>query len=200
MSIKKETPTEMRVRASRMKECAQHSNGQGYHEQMQAADHLFKRAAELEVKQAKAVKKPKPKPTAKEVQRKKDLAKIHAMKKQLGFDDDTYRDMLEQVTSLRSAGKLNGVQRGKLIKHLYSLGAGKAKKSYPGRPHNTDSNAQMGKIEACLAEAKLPWSYAAKIAKNQCGKEKLEFCNSTELSGVINALLTDAKRHGRRVK
>ena len=35
------------------------------------------------------------------------LAAIHLGKKELGLDDDTYRDMLEQVTGKRSAKGLN---------------------------------------------------------------------------------------------
>jgi len=129
--------------------------------------------------------------------RSKDLAKIHLYKKQLDMDDDTYRDMLERLTGKRSAGELHKMERKQVIIYLAKQ---KRVALYPGRPHNTDSNAQLRKIEALLAEAKYPWRYAVTIATQQCGKSKLEFCTSDELSAVINALIKDAKRHGRKLK
>lgn len=38
--------------------------------------------------------------------RRKLLAKVHVAKKQLGLDEETYRDVLERVTGLRSAKEL----------------------------------------------------------------------------------------------
>jgi len=132
------------------------------------------------------------------LRRKKDLAQIHALAKKSGMDDDTYRDMLEQMTKKRSAAQLSNTERFRVIQHLRR--AVPQKKSYPNRPNNTDSNAQMGKIEALLAEAKYPWSYAKSIAKQMYKKEQLEFLSSTELTGVINALIKDAKKHGRKLR
>jgi len=130
------------------------------------------------------------------VRRKKDLARIHLLKKDLQLDDDSYRDLLEKLTGKRSAGKLTGPERNKVL--IY-MSRHTTRKRYPGRPNNTDSNAQLKKIEALLSEAKRPWEYARAIAERMHGKKRLEFCDSNELSGVIAALIMDAKKHGRRV-
>ncbi len=42
--------------------------------------------------------------------RKELLAKIHVAKKQMGLDDDTYRDLLERATGQRSAAGLTDRQ------------------------------------------------------------------------------------------
>ena len=142
--------------------------------------------------------KPRPSNTRSDMQRKRDLAAIHVLAKKAGLDDDdSYRDMLEQLTGKRSSAKLSGVQRFKVIKHLKAHAP--KQKSYPDRPNNTDTSAQMQKIEALLAEAKYPWSYAKAIAKRMYDKEQLEFCTGAQLTGVISALIKDAKKHGRRV-
>lgn len=43
------------------------------------------------------------------------LATIHIAKKQLGLDDDTYRDFLERETGKRSAADLTDVERRKVV-------------------------------------------------------------------------------------
>ena len=75
--------------------------------------------------------------------------------------------------------------------------------AYPGRPHNfdaADAPRELKKIEALLAEAGRPWSYADAIAKRICGVERVAWCKSAQLAGVIAALSVDAERHGRRTR
>lgn len=129
--------------------------------------------------------------------RKTDLAKIHLLKKDAGLDDDAYRDMLERLTGQRSAGKLNGPERNKVLIHLSKHAN---KKHYPGRPNNLDKSPQLRKIEALLAEAKRPWKYAHAMAEKMYHKKRLEWCDGDELGGIIAALMKDAVRQGRRVK
>ena len=50
------------------------------------------------------------------------LAKIHIAKKQLGLDDDTYRDMLERVTSKRSSKGMNNKQHTAVLDEFKRLG------------------------------------------------------------------------------
>ena len=54
--------------------------------------------------------------------RKRELALIHIGKKELGWDEDTYRDALHSWTGKRSAGKLNQKQRGTVIDAMKALG------------------------------------------------------------------------------
>jgi len=118
--------------------------------------------------------------------RNKELAKIHALKKNLRLDDDTYRAMLVGHTGLNSAAQLNRYQRLDVIKYLQTqLG----KTMHEGKPHNTDSNGQLQKIEALLTVQKKEWAYAHAIAKRMYKKENLTFCTPFELRGVIAALV-----------
>lgn len=50
------------------------------------------------------------------------LAKIHIAKKDLGLDDDTYRDLLEQRYSRRSSARLSDAQLIDLIGHFKNQG------------------------------------------------------------------------------
>jgi len=200
-----ETAEQLRARARERKRLAQYTDGPAYYRKMQAAQALLTRAKELEDQQntesAGHVNLPdqfeQAQKSREKSRRSKDLAKIHMFKTQLGLDDDSYRDMLEKLTGKRSAGKLTGSERNKVL--IY-MNRHTTRKRYPGRPNNTDSNAQLKKIEALLSEPKRPWEYARAIAERMHGKKRLEFCDSNELSGVIAALIYDAKKHRRRTK
>jgi phage gp16-like protein len=125
--------------------------------------------------------------------RNKELAKIHALKKNLMLDDETYRVMLVNQTGLDSSAKLDRGQRLTVIAYLQSqLG----KSLHTGKPHNLDSNTQLQKIEALLTVQKKPWSYAHAMAKRMYKKDNLAFCAVFELRGIITALNVGGKRKG----
>lgn len=129
--------------------------------------------------------------------RRKELARIHCLKRDLGFDDDLYRDVLEKVAGVRSAGKLDDSGRRKVIVHLAALVQKAGKTSFPDRPTNMDENPGLYKIEAQLAAAKRPWSYAHSIARRMFNRDRVQWCRPDEISAVIAALAKDAERHGR---
>lgn len=54
------------------------------------------------------------------------LAVIHVKKKSLSLDDDTYRDLLERVTGVRSAGEMTQQQRLQVIAEMDRQGAASA--------------------------------------------------------------------------
>jgi phage gp16-like protein len=125
--------------------------------------------------------------------RNKELAKIHALKKNLGFDDETYRAVLDAQTGLDSAAKLDRPQRLKVIQYLQTqLG----KTLHEGKPHNTAQNGQLQKIEALLTVQQKEWAYAHAIAKRMYNKANLTFCTPLELRGVITALVKQGAKHG----
>lgn len=145
--------------------------------------------------------KPHTNPKA-EARRRAALGKIHLAKKMLGMDDDTYRAMLLTIGGVKSAKDLSNDGLNKVISHLEKSGAKFTNaKKYGRRPSNmgskSDRSAQLGKIEALLAEAARPWEYAIALAKRMYQKEALEFCDQAQLQGVIAALVRDAQRHGR---
>ena len=129
----------------------------------------------------------------KKVSRNQRIAAIHMGKKQLGLDDDTYRDMLEQVTGKRSAKDMSDDDLVKVIQHLDQLGF--SKREFGNKPKvKLSKEALIGKIEAHLAENKLHWNYAKGIAKQMFQKEALEFCTENQLWRIVAALEYKKKR------
>lgn len=136
----------------------------------------------------------------KKAPRNQRLAAIHMGKKQLGLDDDIYRDMLEQVTGKRSAKDMTMDDLLKVIQHLDQLGF--SKRNFGNKPKvKLSKEALIGKIEAHLTEHKLHWNYAKGIAKQMFQKEALEFCTENELWRIVAALEYKAQkvRNERRV-
>lgn len=132
-------------------------------------------------------------------QRRKDLAMIHLAKKDLGLDDDMYRDILKQCCGVESSADLDQPNRRKLLAFFRGRGWGR-KDHGQNRPRNMnvpDRSRLLRKIEALLAEAKRPWSYADTLAKRMCKVDSLTFCKPEHLSKIIAALVYDAKRNGR---
>lgn len=132
--------------------------------------------------------------------RNQRLAAIHLGKKELGLDDDTYRDLLEQVTGKRSAKDLNTDELVAVLKRYEELGF--TKPEFGTKPKvKASKEALIGKIEALLTDAELHWNYAIGIAKKMFKKEALEFCSENELYRIVAALEYRKKRaqHERRV-
>lgn len=126
--------------------------------------------------------------------RKTELARIHATMAELGMDDETYRDMLEQVVGVRSASKLDRAGRAKVLDRLRALGA---KGTPKGRPHNMDSAERgplLSKVEALLADQKLSWAYGDAIARQMYRRDRLTFCDTDQLRAVVVALTKRAAK------
>jgi len=134
-------------------------------------------------------------------QRKAELGKIHIAKKQLGMDDDTYRDMLFTIARVRSAAQLDAQGRRDVLRHLRACGfKAERLRNYPGRPKNIDSEARgplLRKIEALLTDAGRPWNYAQGMARKMFHVDQLEFCSQDQLRRLVAALEYNARRHGR---
>ena len=137
---------------------------------------------------------PRPQAILPSDRRKQDLKAIHAGARQLNLDEDTRRDLIERVTGYRSAGQLDDAGRAAVLQELRRLGAGRpgAKKPahYPGRPHNfARLDAEITKIEAQLADMKLPWSYADAIARRMFRIQRVAWLRKQEqLVAVLSAL------------
>lgn len=138
-------------------------------------------------------------------QRDAAIGKIHIGKTQLGMDDETYRAMLLTIGGVKSSKDLTNEGLNKVLRHLEKAGVVfVSKKKYGRKPNNlpsgSDRNGKLSKIEALLAEAKRPWEYAHAMAKRMYKKDALEFCDHDELSGIIAALVKNAKKDGRRTE
>lgn len=132
-------------------------------------------------------------PRPRGTQARRDLARIHILAKQAGLikgkDKSAYQRMLGEVSGVSSSTALDAAGRGAVIRHLIQASQDAGRPSYPGRPRHCDGNAQLGKIEALLADNGLPWSYADGIARQMYDKDRIAFCDSVELTAVITALI-----------
>lgn len=133
--------------------------------------------------------------------RRKQLAAIHAARRDLGLDEDSYRHMLSEVAGVRSAADLDVDGRRKVLDHLRRVGwSAKPRRrvaEHPGTPHNLDREQMLQKIEAQLASMGLPWSYADAIAKQQTGIQRVAWLRNREhLTGVIGALHVEQEKRG----
>ncbi len=128
--------------------------------------------------------------------RSKDLARIHLGKKQVGLDDEAYRELLKGVTGKTSAADLDFRQRFQVIQALEKLGAKPPAKAFPGKPARpaAGKDALVAKIEAQLAEAKRPWAYAHGMAKRMFQVDQVQWCDADQLRRIVAALNYDAKR------
>jgi phage gp16-like protein len=114
-------------------------------------------------------------------------------KAELGLDDDTYRDMLEQIAGKRSAKDLNNDELIKVLQHLENLGF--TKREFGKKPKvKLTKEALITKIEALLTESALHWNYAVGIARRMFQKEALEFCTENELWRIVASLEYRKKR------
>jgi len=129
--------------------------------------------------------------------RQRDLAKIHVAKKELQIDDDQYRDILWTLARVRSAADLDTHGRAQLLAYLRKLGfrAKRGASHHEGRPHNTDRDDQLKKIEALLADQRLPWSYVNGIMQQmKIQQPRIEFLSAQQKTAIIAALTRRQKR------
>lgn len=130
--------------------------------------------------------------------RNRQLGRIHAGKKALGMDDDTYRCLLERVTGKRSSADMTGAQRNQVIAELVRLGfkaddTAARKRGWAGKPKAM--TPMLRKVEALLADNKRPWSYAHAMAKQMFKRDRLEFLRPDEMHKLVSALQIDANRN-----
>ena len=128
-----------------------------------------------------------------------ELGKIHMAAKQLGMNDDAYRDMLWIIARVRSTKDLDEQGRKIVINHLKKCGA--VFTSNKKRPKPAASRlALISKVRAFMAEAHRPDAYADGMAKRMFGVDCYEWLDTSQLHKMVAALTYDAKRHNRRTQ
>ncbi|MGK0600094.1 gp16 family protein [Yokenella regensburgei] len=122
---------------------------------------------------------------------------IHTGKSSLGWDDDTYRDVLARQTGKRSARDCTTAELEKVV--LYMRTQGFAPSSRGRRPRvAAGRKAMLSKIEAMLAEADRPWAYLDGVIERMLGEKKpVEWLNDDQVRKLMQMLIVDARRHGR---
>ncbi len=137
---------------------------------------------------------------------------IHASARQLGLTEDERRDLIAgQCDGKRSTTDLDLAECDKVLNRMRRLGAARPDGEkyigrHPGYPETCrrGCGARMEKVEALLANMKLPWAYgrtilkhvSAKGAKGRVGVDRFEWATADHLDGVIAALdYEQTKRH-----
>ncbi|XAI95370.1 hypothetical protein [Leptolyngbya phage Lsp-JY19] len=135
--------------------------------------------------------------------RRRSLAAIHAARRTLDLDEGAYRDLIERASAtsgrpVRSAKLLTPAQIEAVLDEFRRLGGLRSSPKTKGKPANFNSNAMpemITKVEALLADMKLPWSYADSIAKRQFGIERVAWCRTQDqLRSIIAALHVEQEK------
>lgn len=122
------------------------------------------------------------------------LARLHCLKKEMGWDEDEYRDILEARTGKRSAGDLDGAALARLVA---AIGG-----ATPARPIEwafidraaKDNRPLLRKICAVCRSMSVGKAYAEGVAKRQHGIERrLEMMGNDELWLLAGALARTQK-------
>ncbi len=118
---------------------------------------------------------------------------IHVAKGQLGMDDDTYRNMLKQLTQKDSTKQLTVPQLNRVIAHLQGLGFKIQSKANPKQVAAKDPQSQ--KIRALwrelheIGQVNDPSEAAlSKYVKRITSIESLAWLNTEQASQVIETL------------
>lgn len=134
--------------------------------------------------------------------RRSNLARLHCIKKEQGWSDDEYRDILQARTGKRSAGDLDDRQ---LARAIAALGTTKPKGSYT-RPSEwsfidaavADRRPLLRKICAVCRDMGVGKAYAEGVARRQHGIDRrLEMMDADELWAVAAALSRTQKHRDR---
>lgn len=128
---------------------------------------------------------------------RKQLALIHIGKKRLGLDEETYRTVLRNVTSKRSAAQLTVDEAGRVIDHMVELGFRiEAKddrrgrfRDLRGRP-GMASDRELRLIEALWAEIARgdPKRTLRRFVWRMCRVSDVRFLTSQDAYVVIEAI------------
>jgi phage gp16-like protein len=139
--------------------------------------------------------------------RNRMLGQIHAMAKELGLSDESYRDVIERVAEVRSAALVQDDKLYAVVQEFQRLGAGRKSRGTrkTGRPVADSPMAMrcralwlnlwhLDELESGTEES------LAAFVKRQTGREDLRFCNAEQLSDVIEALKDMCGRAGLDMK
>lgn len=113
--------------------------------------------------------------------------------KSLGMDEGDRKAMILALTGKDSSSQFNALDWAKVVDHLNKL-TGRNAGGKPGQ-WRQGCEALGGKIEALLADQKLPWRYLThgangkpSMVKRLAGVDRLEFAQAPGLIALITAL------------
>jgi hypothetical protein len=122
----------------------------------------------------------------------KRMRAIHAACKAAGIDDSERKRLQAQVVGKASLSDMNLDELDQMLDHF---NAASGYKGHAGTPAGIDDDPQLQKIEALLADMKLPWAYihsskhGPSMVRRLTGKDRLEWADADGKQAVIVALI-----------
>ena len=127
------------------------------------------------------------------------IAKIKVAQKQLGMDDDVYRDVLAAATGLRSCKDMEIWQLERVLQKMERLGFAPTRGKPERQPlHLVEHTPMINKMGALLHEMGKSWAYAHGIARKMFGVETVQRCDGEQMRKVLAALNYQAKREAHK--
>ncbi|MCE5242900.1 MAG: regulatory protein GemA [Desulfobacteraceae bacterium] len=139
---------------------------------------------------------------------KKQIQYLQVLRRKAGLDDDTWTAMKAEAGAV-STRDLTEAQFNRLLARLEGRPAetSVSRRPKPGRPVHASARksgmhtappmetaAMLGKIEAILADLKLPWSYADGMARKMFGVQYLKWCRADQVYKLLQALIVHQNR------
>ena len=123
------------------------------------------------------------------------MAKIHIGKKELGLDDETYRQGLQQITGKTSCREMNIAELLKVLQAMQAKGFKVRSKFKEKRPTpRADKALYLAKITALLCNQGKPQKYADRIAKQAFGVDFVHWLEPWQRKKVIQMLAVHERR------
>ncbi|NHR06504.1 regulatory protein GemA [Chromobacterium haemolyticum] len=132
--------------------------------------------------------------------RKPMIVKLQVAKRKLQMDDADYRAMLARIArGKRSSTQLTLAELDLALREMRRLGFVQTPAQKHGRrPRPGDYRASLiAKVEAQLASAGRPWSYAHSMAQHMFQIARVDWLDAEQLNKLMLALIYDARRNGR---
>ncbi len=146
---------------------------------------------------------------------KAQIQYIQCVRRSAGIDDATY-DAMKKSVGVCSTTELDQRQFNELLRRIGKLKSNSARLERP-KPESykpvhssafksgmhvappEDKAAMLAKIEAILADMKLPWPYADGIAKKMFGVDLVRWCDGDQTYRVLQALCIYQRRKGAKM-
>jgi phage gp16-like protein len=111
------------------------------------------------------------------------LKRIHVLKRELSFDDETYRTVLQSITGKRSCSDIDDEYLDLVCKSL----EGQLKKTVQTRVRqNVQLERKIAKLGYIL---RWNWHDIAGFCLKETGKRTTRSCNTFELNKVVNGMI-----------
>ena len=124
---------------------------------------------------------------------------IHAACRSAGIESDERHRLQKSLTGKESLNDMSYAEVNTVLDHL-NRAAGYT--GHAGTPKGIENDQQLQKIEALLADMKLPWKYihsgknGPSMVKQLTGKDRLEWADATGKQAVIVALIKRQQKQG----